>query len=518
MTKKFFQYPVKAEFQTTVNSSKNPAQFNAFDLANCSTEEGRSLLDYKFAEQFQVLPLGIIGGELVTIASKSSEDEELEKSLKFAIGKSVKLIEVPKEILREAIFFAYNGGDLKLENLSKDLGQIEKEPLETKNLPFRQFTGGAAGFLVALIDYAISNKASDIHLIPILNGSIIKLRIDGVLRENKDSLSSIHVHNQIIGRLKALTSLDTAQKKLPQDGSFSILVSEKRVNLRLSLMPTIHGEKAVIRILGTGKTLGLRELGIEQKTYEYLKDFINAENGTILVSGPTGGGKTTTLYALLAELTNKNLNIVSIEDPVEIEVEGISQTSVSESVGLTFSKALRSILRQDPDVILIGELRDSESAAIAFEAASTGHKVLASIHAKNVIDTFRRLENFNLLSEKIISNLNLIVNQRLIPLLCNKCKVIDLNLSKKYSANICQSTGCNICDYSGFSGRELLTEALKINFKLREKIHKGSINVSDLSGLFDELEYSGYRDKINYLFFNGLISHDCFLAYSKPYD
>lgn len=291
-----------------------------------------------------------------------------------------------------------------------------------------------------IIDYGINNNASDIHLEPKKEELKIRYRIDGILEDYKNTKKELHA--PLISRIKILVNLDISESRLPQDGR----TSHKDIDLRVSILPTIFGEKAVIRILNKNQTLpSLGELGMEQDELSAYKKLINKKNGIILVSGPTGSGKTTTLYSTLKELNALQNNIITIEDPVEYVLENITQIQVNNKTGLTFAKGLRSILRQDPDIIFIGEIRDFETAQIAIQAALTGHLVLATIHTQDAISSICRLIDMGIKNYLVSATLLGSISQRLLRKKhggrVGVFEVLTLNeetreiINKKYSKN-----------------------------------------------------------------------------------
>ena len=277
-------------------------------------------------------------------------------------------------------------------------------------------------------------------------------------------------------------------------------------------MPSIHGEKAVIRILGQGEALSLCLLGLESQSLEKINQFLNNIHSSLFLCGPTGSGKTTTAYAVLDELKQKNLNIVSVEDPVEIELEGVCQTNIDKTSGLNFPLALKTLLRHDPDVIFIGEVRDKETAEIMLDASNTGHKLISTIHASNVFEALQRFLNLSIES-KLDLGLSIFICQHLLPSLCATCKVIDLEASNQLGYRTYKEVGCGICDYTGFKGQQLLSEslALKPNDIVSFK-NKDQIQLRDLKTDKD-LNYHSPSHKLKNLLQSGSISAKQYQSY-----
>lgn len=333
---------------------------------------------------------------------------------------------------------------------------------------------------------AIQRRASDIHIETQEREVIVKYRIDGVLYQAMKAIDKRH-HSTIISRIKVVSELDIAEKRVPQDGRFKVRMAGRTIDFRVSIMPTVHGEDAVIRILDKEstneefKTLDLRVLGLEDDTRRQLRKFINEPYGMVLVTGPTGSGKTTTLYACLAEILSSEDKIVTIEDPVEYQMAGITQIPVNEKKGLTFARGLRSILRHDPDKVMVGEIRDEETAAIAVQAALTGHLVFTTVHANNVVDVIGRFLNMNVDLYNFVSALNCVLAQRLVRKICPHCKrqgtVSDelledsgLEPDRYQDFVFYEGAGCIECNGTGFRGRLAIAELLNLSDNIRQLI------------------------------------------------
>lgn len=337
----------------------------------------------------------------------------------------------------------------------------------------------------ALYD-ALKLGASDIHLESTATGLAVKYRVDGVL-DQATTANGVDAAEQVISRLKVLASLDIAERRIPQDGSFRVESGGRDIDLRVSIMPSIHGEDAVIRILDkramieTYGALTLEALGFESSALVTLRELAQEAYGMLLVTGPTGSGKTTTLYAALTEIDNGHDKIITIEDPVEYQLPGILQIPVNEKKGLTFAKGLRSILRHDPDKIMVGEIRDRETAEIAVQSALTGHLVLTTVHANNVFDVFGRFNHMGIDSYAFVSALNGIWAQRLIRLNCPHCSMtflpsdadlqrVHLTRSECIHFRFKQGMGCGDCRGTGYKGRRAIAEILMLTDEIREMV------------------------------------------------
>ncbi len=326
--------------------------------------------------------------------------------------------------------------------------------------------------------------ASDIHIEPYENFIRIRLRIDGSLREIKRP--SGDMKGALISRIKIMAKLNIAESRIPQDGAINITIDNQPIDFRVSSCPTVFGEKIVMRILDKSNLqVDMTQLGFDIKQLTEFKNAIAKPNGIVLVTGPTGSGKTTTLYSAIQELNKEDLNITTSEDPVEYSLSGVNQVQMKPDIGFNFAAALRSFLRQDPDVIMVGEIRDLETAEIAIKASLTGHMVLSTLHTNSATDTISRLLNMGAAPFNLVSSLNCITAQRLMKKICERCKeedpdatpetLISLGIPEKFSTKVkaMRGRGCDHCGNSGNKGRVAIHEVLVINDDIREAILKG---------------------------------------------
>ena len=344
--------------------------------------------------------------------------------------------------------------------------------------------------IIKLVDTVVLNalerRASDIHIETRDSDVVVKYRIDGALYKAADPIDIGH-HQTIIQRIKVMSELDIAERRVPQDGRFRMRIRGRKIDFRVSIMPSVHGENAVIRILDKEqineafRELNLDVVGFAPQDLKKFRKFIAEPYGMVLVTGPTGSGKTTTLYAALNEIKNEEDKIITIEDPVEYQLQGITQIPVNEKKGLTFARGLRSILRHDPDKIMVGEIRDSETAQIAIQSALTGHLVFTTVHANNVIDVIGRFLNMGVEPYNFVSSLNCVLAQRLVRVLCNNCRrrnqPTDQELSEsglnpdKYRNDVFyNAAGCEVCNHTGYRGRTAIHELLDVTDSIRELI------------------------------------------------
>jgi|RhiMethySRZTD1v2_1073278.scaffolds.fasta_scaffold00025_23 type II secretory ATPase GspE/PulE/Tfp pilus assembly ATPase PilB-like protein len=338
----------------------------------------------------------------------------------------------------------------------------------------------------SIVFNAIQRRASDIHIETRDNEVVVKYRIDGVLYEALEPIDKRH-HTTIISRIKIMSELDIAEKRVPQDGRFKLRITGRTIDFRVSIVPTAHGEDSVIRILDKEsmskefKNLRLDILGFDEGMLARFRKFIKEPYGMVLVTGPTGSGKTTTLYAALSEIQSSEDKIITIEDPVEYQLRGITQIPVNEKKGLTFARGLRSILRHDPDKIMVGEIRDEETAQIAVQSALTGHLVFTTVHANNVVDVLGRFLNMKVDLYNFVSALNCVLAQRLVRKICEHCKremkysdsmIVESGLDLKdfKGRTFYEGAGCIECNGTGFHGRAAISELLDLSDRIRTMI------------------------------------------------
>jgi len=371
-----------------------------------------------------------------------------------------------------------------------DLEMLAHELPETTDLLEASNDAPIVRLINALLTQAIRETASDIHLEAFEQRSVVRFRVDGVLRDVVQPQRALH--GALVSRLKVMAKLDIAEKRLPQDGRISLRVGDHAIDVRVSTLPTQHGERVVLRILDKqGSRLDLQNLGMMDLQRKEFDRLIHSPHGIILVTGPTGSGKTTTLYAGLSTLNRRELNILTVEDPIEYDLDGVGQTQVHAKIDMTFANGLRSILRQDPDVVLVGEIRDVETADIAVQASLTGHLVLSTLHTNTAIGAVTRLIDMGVESFLISSSLIGVLAQRLVRRLCMQCRIpFEPNLGEKRlleiepndEATIYRAAGCEHCDHSGYRGRTGIYELILVDDQLRGMIH-------DNAGEDDMLKY-----------------------------
>ena len=371
------------------------------------------------------------------------------------------------------------------ERMGRD-GTTRLDPLETADLSMRTLQNAPVARIVGnILQYAVRSRASDVHIEPSEDKTRVRYRIDGVMQERLSLPRNIH--DNLSSRIKILSNLKIDEKRLPQDGRFKVEVGNAIVDMRVSTLPTVYGEKIVMRLLeGTGVVIGVQELGLRGEALKRFEGSLSKTVGIILVTGPTGSGKTNTLAAALARVNTPKVNIVTLEDPVEIRIQGINQVQINHTAGLTFSSGLRSILRQDPDILMVGEIRDFETAELAIHAALTGHLVFSTLHTKSAAGALPRLYDMKVEPFLLASTVDLIVAQRLVRTLCTHCKeeyapseaeVADIQtvlgplLQKEAGAiKLYKPVGCEECDGTGYVGRTGIFEVLKASQRISQAV------------------------------------------------
>ena len=396
----------------------------------------------------------------------------------------------------------------KEKSANEELGEAELEDISVTNSP-------VVRLINSLISQALKMDASDIHIEPLENRIRVRVRVDGELQEILTP--SKHTQSAIVTRVKIIAGMNIAEKRLPQDGRIEMKIDNYIVDLRISVLPTAYGEKIVMRILDRNNFLKTKEeLGFTQSNMEKFNALLEVPNGIILASGPTGSGKTTTLYAALYELNKLNKNIITIEDPVEYKIEGINQVQVNTKAGLLFSTGLRSILRQDPNIIMVGEIRDEETAEIAVRAAITGHMVISTIHTNDAVSTIMRLQDMGVKPFLVAASLRGIVAQRLVKRICINCREeYKANESEKklleFKGDVVlqRGRGCPKCYYTGYSGRIAIHEILNIDKAIRDAIQNEKNN-DEITAIAEVLGMKTLKDNCRELVLSGITTIDEF--------
>lgn len=447
-------------------------------------DEGlETLIPAEFASQHLVLPLSRNANSL-TVACVHPHDLILMDNLSRLTGCEINPVVTTKADLEQAIAKFYEQAtfqdviDKSYELAEEGSAAAKEEVLNLDQLKQAAEEAPVVRLVDMIIRQAIRDRASDIHVEPFQDKLILRYRIDGVLYEIPPPAR--HLHAAIVSRVKILSKLDIAEKRLPQDGAFTLSLEGNRVDLRIATIPTIYGEKLVIRLLRRNpELLDVGQVGFDPKELEVFRKAIQEPYGLILMTGPTGSGKTTTLYAALNEINSPKRNILTIEDPVEYRLDGVNQVQVKSAIGLTFAKALRAFLRQDPDVIMVGEVRDLETAEICVQAALTGHLVFSTVHTNDASSAITRLIDIGVPAYLISSTLSVVVAQRLIRRLCQQCRepyepVPAVREQFGVDDLLYRAKGCEECGKTGYRGRVGVYEVLSLTRELQDLVAKGA--------------------------------------------
>ncbi|HVR82649.1 MAG TPA: type II secretion system ATPase GspE [Luteimonas sp.] len=440
-------------------------------------------IPYAFAKTNGVVLTSLDDG-LAEVAVRSDAHAGALAELRRALGVPVRARRIGPEQFDELIAAAYNGAEAGAAALAVDLAQdldlsrLLQEIPRIEDLLESQDSAPVIRLINALFTQALRDGASDIHIERFETRSVVRLRVDGTLRDLIEPARALH--GAIVSRVKIMAQLDIAEKRLPQDGRITLRVAGKPVDVRVSTIPTGHGERVVLRLLDKqAGRLDLPRLGMDEATLAHMDRLIRKPHGIVLVTGPTGSGKTTTLYAALSRLDATALNIMTVEDPIEYDLDGINQTQVNSRIEMSFARALRTILRQDPDVVMIGEIRDLETAQIAVQASLTGHLVFATLHTNDAVSAITRLVDMGVEPFLLASSLIGVGAQRLVRRLCLECR-------KPFAADAAQlralglaptdgtlysAQGCDACSGSGYRGRTGIYELLTVDDDLRRLIH-----------------------------------------------
>ena len=446
------------------------------------TQETLDLLPYEYARVNRVL-LSVDDGDL--LLGPDAPDWAIAEVSRIT-GSDLNIRNLADEDFDAMLSKLYSGrqnsSEAVMANMQDfvDLESAAAELEEAGDLLDAEDDAPIVRLLNAILAESLKESASDIHIEPYEKEALVRFRLDGVLRTVLTP--SIQIAPLLISRIKVMSKLDIAERRLPQDGRMAVRLGGRSIDLRVSTMPSSHGERVVMRLLD--KDAGKQQtsaLGMPQKTKEELLDLISRPHGIILVTGPTGSGKTTTLYSALQQMDRQQRNIMTVEDPVEYDLPGISQTQINLRAGMTFARGLRAILRQDPDVILIGEIRDGETAEIATQASLTGHLVLSTLHTNTAAGAITRLQDLGVDSFLLASTVRGIASQRLVRKLCVKCREkvqpneFNRNLLKlPEGAEVYQSCGCADCNNTGFIGRQALFELVTVTPELQTLIHENA--------------------------------------------
>jgi type IV pilus assembly protein PilB len=488
--------------------------FRFDDMSKVDVKVAR-ILDETIAKRFCLVAIGEIGNKVVVAMADPLNVIAID-TITLKIKRPIKVVMSSGAEIRRAIEIIYHGSDVeeqRLRELVQDETTREEERDDEKVETILEDAADGEGdseaaatkapvirFVDLLMSQAVKSRASDIHIEPQENSMLIRMRIDGLLREMVPPAR--HMQAAVGTRIKILSKMNIAERRLPQDGRFKIKTSGRDIDVRVSSIPTIYGEKIVMRILdAAGASHDIERLGIEPELLATFKNALSQPHGIMIVTGPTGSGKSTTLYAALNYVKDPTENITTVEDPVEYRLAGINQIQVKSEIELTFASCLRAILRQDPDIILIGEIRDKETVEIAIKASLTGHLVLSTFHTNDAPSAISRLVYMGIEPYLLASSLNLIIAQRLVRRICEKCKepvALNEKVLKKLKVDpvtlknttLYHGKGCKACGNTGYWGRLPIFEFLVMDHEMREKITAGGTE-ADLRVLARQKGYGG---------------------------
>ncbi|ANU24854.1 type II secretion system protein GspE [Planococcus donghaensis] len=451
-----------------------------------------------FAKRKLLVPLKTVGDRLF-IAMNDPTDFITIDDLRLTTGFHIEPAIASKEDIVKTIAKYYD--EESYDELLEDMPQTAEEQqneLDDSDAPIVRLVN-------QLLSNAVSQKASDIHLDPQENRVLVRYRIDGTLRTERTLPKSMQ--QMMTARIKILSNLDITENRIPQDGRIKTTVDFRAIDLRVSSLPTVFGEKIVMRILDLSQNLtDISKLGFSELNMQRFMREISKPNGIVLISGPTGSGKSSTLYAALNKLNSEEVNVITVEDPVEYQLEGINQIQVNANVGLTFAAGLRSILRQDPDIVMVGEIRDKETADISIRASLTGHLVLSTIHTNDSIASITRLMDMGIEPFLVTASLNAVIAQRLIRRVCRDCKELHpVTVREKEIAakrgiqleTIARGKGCPACNMSGYKGRMAIHEVLVVDEDIKDIINRG--------GSAAEIREIAIKNKTIFLIDDGLL-------------
>jgi len=440
----------------------------------------------RYLEHHGILPLVVEEGRLLVATWREAVDDQALDDLRLLAGAPVELIQLPESDLRSAIRRVYQPDAVTAEDLIAGLDdEVRTEGGSDTDSALDDLVAMAnEAPVVKLVNLllleALEARASDVHLETYQGGVRVRYRVDGVLQEAPAPPKRLAA--AVVSRLKIMAELDIAERRVPQDGRIRLRMKDRQVDVRIATLPTLHGESVVLRLLDKERgRIGLEELGMADDTRRTFERVISRPHGIVLATGPTGSGKTTTLYAAVDRIRTGREKIVTVEDPVEYELAGVPQVPVNEKVGLTFATALRALLRQDPDIMLVGEIRDHDTAEIATHAALTGHLVLSTLHTNDAATALTRLVDLGIEAYLVASTVEAVLAQRLVRTICEKCRAPSALSSEERTAlgfgpddvvEAWKGTGCEECRHTGYRGRIGIYELLVMDDDLRTAMHQ----------------------------------------------
>ncbi|MCA9400304.1 MAG: Flp pilus assembly complex ATPase component TadA [Candidatus Omnitrophica bacterium] len=460
----------------------------------------------KFASYYRVLPYQYSNGVL-TLATPRPFDVLIMDEIGVLVKDKIQTVLASEKDVIDAIRHYYGVGADTIEQMMGTVSQPAAQE-EINEIDEIESDASISRFLNQILYQAFKDRATDVHIEPFEDELKIRYRVDGVLYDAKVPSNLVHFKDSINSRIKILSNLNIAEKRAPQDGRFKVRVQDTDLDFRVSFLPTPNGESVVLRLLNTSTLYSLEQLGIIERNQKILQDLINKPHGIIFITGPTGSGKTTTLYSCLSRVNTDEKKVITIEDPIEYQLKGMTQIQINPAVGLTFAQGLRSMLRHDPDIMMVGEVRDVETAEIAIQVALTGHLVLSTLHTNDAASGVTRLIDMGVEPYLITSTVECFIAQRLIRLLCQKCKKkvqiseeilkdLEPDIAGDFDGMVWQAGGCETCKQTGYSGREGIYEFLLMNDEIRqlvmERATSGKVKDAAVRAGMKTLRQSGWE-------------------------
>ncbi|HOW35228.1 MAG TPA: ATPase, T2SS/T4P/T4SS family [Candidatus Omnitrophota bacterium] len=434
----------------------------------------------KFAYHYRIMPIDY-KNETLTVALTRPLDIHVLDDIGLVVKSRLKSVLASEKDIMEAVRKYYGVGAETIEKMMDTVGVRTKEEMRVEDIEEIDSEASIGKFVNQILLEAYKDRATDIHIEPFEDELKIRYRIDGILYDAKVPPTIKHFKDSINSRIKIMANLNIAEKRLPQDGRFKVRVGDIDLDLRISFLPTVYGESVVIRILSAAKLYSFEELGLSRRDLNILDMLIKKPHGVVFVTGPTGSGKTTTLYACLSRVNKVDRKIITIEDPIEYQLGGVTQIQINPRIGLTFAAGLRSMLRHDPDIMMVGEVRDFETAEIAIQVALTGHLVFSTLHTNDAASGVVRLIDMGVEPYLVSSSVECFIAQRLVRIICPRCKqpvkaavdmAKDFGLNEQEVSQIVfyEGKGCEACKFTGYRGREGIYEFLVLNEEIRDMI------------------------------------------------
>lgn len=461
----------------------------------------------KFACYYKIIPIGM-EKKALTVAVTNPLDLGMLDDLKLVLGYNINPVLAAERDISEGIRKYYGVGAETVEKIMDQSEAREATPAQAEAAADIEEMADDASiikFVNQVIQQAVSERATDIHIEPFEGELRVRYRVDGVLFNASIPPTIKYLHKAIVSRIKIMSALNIAERRLPQDGRINLKIADTELDLRVSVIPTSYGESVHIRILSSNVLMGLERLGLLDEDLKVVEILITKPHGIIFVTGPTGSGKTTTLYACLSKINDATKNIITIEDPIEYQLFGITQTQISPKIGFTFANGLRSMLRHDPDIMMVGEVRDLETAEITIRVALTGHLVFSTLHTNDACGAVTRLLDMGIEPYLVSSSIEAIVAQRLVRLICEKCKrevnldpklLKELKISSRQKKIFYGGKGCPACKFTGFKGRTAIYEILAMSENIRNMVLKRASA--------DEIREQAIKDGMRTLFDGGM--------------